>query len=152
MTYHSLRTTHAKKKTHSTHRRRNRRLLLALCLILLSGALLLPLIDAWRPDFYQPARPALTQAKIHLSAYYVAEKFLLTELSETHQELAATLDLLDKAKTQLAAADRRLLERLRSRLHRLEDDRVTKRLTPQALHQLYRQLAGELEELIHRSE
>jgi hypothetical protein len=153
MTDHSPGTTYSDTgKLYSLHRRRRRRLLMALALGLLLAALLLPLLEGWRPNFYQPARPALTQAKMHLSAFYVDEKFLLTELSETHRQLAATLDLLDKAKQQLAPADRSLLERLRARLRQLEDDRMTRRLTPDALHKLYKQLASELEELIHRSE
>ena len=55
--------------------------LLLTLLILLSIAMFQ--FNSVRPDFYQPVRPSLTEAKRHLSTFYANEKLLLKELSET---------------------------------------------------------------------
>lgn len=101
-----------------------------------------------RPNYDQPARPSLTEAKRHLDAFYADEKLLLKELSETRRQLEQTLRLLTKAQQQLSSEQRQTLERLRYRLYHLEDIRSTEQLTPESLRQTYRQLAAELSELV----
>lgn len=134
-------------------RTRSRFLLLAIVSAVVIVCLLqLPLLEGLRPDFYQPARPALTRAKIHLSAFYVDEESLLAELSKAHRQLLMTLAQLAKAKSQLSPEDRAVLERLRNRLRELEDERTTGHMTPEELHQTYRNMVGELEALIDRSD
>ena len=128
---------------------------LLLLLILVPAAILvslrLPQFVSRRPDFYQPARPDLTSAKIHLSAYYDDEKLLLSDLSQAHRQLSTTLSLLAKAKSQLAPKDRMLLDNLRSRLQDLEQARTSGGMTPETLRRTYQQLAAELKALIERS-
>ena len=135
---------------------RGRKGYLLLLLILVPAAVLvslrLPQFASQRPDFYQPARPDLTSAKIHLSAYYDDEKLLLSDLSQAHRQLATTLSLLAKAKSQLAPKDRLLLDSLRSRLQELEQARTSGSMTAETLRRTYQQLAAELKALIDRSE
>ena len=134
---------------------RDRKGYLLLVLILVPAAVLvslrLPQLTSRRPDFYQPARPDLTSAKIHLSAYYDDEKLLLSDLSQAHRQLATTLSLLAKAKSQLAPKDRLLLDSLRSRLQELEQARTSGSMTAETLRRTYQQLAAELKALIDRS-
>ena len=134
---------------------RGRKSYLLLLLILVPAAVLvslrLPQFVSRRPDFYQPARPDLTSAKIHLSAYYDDEKLLLSDLSQAHRQLSTTLSLLAKAKSQLAPKDRMLLDNLRSRLQDLEQARTSGSMTAETLRRTYQQLAAELKALIERS-
>ena len=134
---------------------RGRKSYLLLLLILVPAAVLvslrLPQFVSRRPDFYQPARPDLTSAKIHLSAYYDDEKLLLSDLSQAHRQLATTLSLLAKAKSQLAPKDRMLLDNLRSRLQDLEQARTSGSMTAETLRRTYQRLAAELKALIERS-
>jgi DNA repair ATPase RecN len=101
-----------------------------------------------RPDYYQPARPSLTEAKRHLDVFYADEKLLLKTLSETRWQLEQTLKLLTKAQQQLSLEQRQTLDRLRYRLYHLEDIHNTERMTPDSLRETYRQLAAELSDLI----
>ena len=134
---------------------RGRKSYLLLLLILVPAAVLvslrLPQFVSRRPDFYQPARPDLTSAKIHLSAYYDDEKLLLSDLSQAHRQLSTTLSLLAKAKSQLAPKDRMLLDNLRSRLQDLEQARTSGSMTAETLRRTYQRLAAELKALIERS-
>ena len=134
---------------------RGRKSYLLLLLILVPAAVLvslrLPQFVSRRPDFYQPARPDLTSAKIHLSAYYDDEKLLLSDLSQAHRQLSTTLSLLAKAKSQLAPNDRMLLDNLRGRLQDLGQARTSGSMTAETLRRTYQQLAAELKALIERS-
>ncbi|MEJ2456123.1 MAG: hypothetical protein P8103_18510 [Candidatus Thiodiazotropha sp.] len=124
-----------------------RSLILILGLLSMVGITLI-LYPPSRPDFYQPARPSLTEAKRHLDFFYADEKLLLKELSETRQQLDLTLNLLSDAGNQLSRQQHRTLERLRVRLHQLENIHNTEHMTPEALQETYRQLAAELKALI----
>ncbi len=120
---------------------------LPFALLLLTG-LTLYALSPLRPHFYQPARPPLTEAKRHLASFYADEKLLLQELTQTREQLNQTLDLLSKAELQLSYRQRRQLEALRLRLHRLDDLRVTQVMTTDRLHKTYLELAAELGRLI----
>ncbi len=124
-----------------------RPLILILGLLSMVGISLL-LYPPSRPDFYQPARPSLTEAKRHLDFFYVDEKLLLKELSEARHQLNLTLDQLSDAGNHLSRHQHRTLERLRARLYELENIHNTEHMTPKALQEIYRQLADELKALI----
>jgi hypothetical protein len=151
MTNHSLRND-LMGRFHYNQRNILRLLLLAFALAVLFVCLRLPLLHGLRPNFYQPARPDLTRAKIHLSAFYDDEQSLISELTQTHRQLLMTLALLSKAESQLSPDDRALLDRVRKRLRVLEREHASRRMTPEALRQTYHNLAAALENLIDGSD
>ena len=112
---------------------------------------LLFLLHESEPNYYQPARAALVAARHRLNEYYSHESVIIQQLHKAHQELDATMSMLDKAEN-LDPADRQRLDELRARLGQLDDVKRATRMSPDQLHDSYQKVAEELDELIHKLE
>ena len=98
------------------------------------------------PDYYEPARTALVSAREQLEASYSQEAALLAMLRKTHHDLEAAIRSLDKAK--VAPRHRRDMAILRERLRALEDVERLQHMTPDQLHESYREIELQLSNLI----
>jgi hypothetical protein len=123
-----------------------------LIVALLLGAMVVVLdLCGERPDYYQPARGAITDAALILSETYGTEKELLSKFQAVHRHLEDAIALLDRAE-RLDPADKRRIATLRVRLQALEDpDRMTTE-DPEEMHRSYHSLMEQLNALAHKLE
>lgn len=122
-----------------------------LTLILVLALWLLFLLHQSEPNYYQPARAALVAARHRLHEYYSHESVIIQELRKAHNELEATISLLNKAE-DLDPTDQQRLNALRLRLRELDDVKQATHMNPEQLHDSYRAVAEGLDELIHKLE
>ena len=129
--------------------RRGLAVVLVLALILTLWLALL--IHDTEPNYYQPARAALVVARHRLNEYYSHESIIIQQLREAQVELDAAMSMLTKAEN-LDPTDKQHLDALRLRLKQLDDVKQATRMNPDQLHDSYRAIAEQLDELIHRLE
>ena len=123
-----------------------------LVVALILGSVLL-IFDLYqdRPDYYEPARSALVEARLHLNASYDRERDLLKKVQSAHRELDAAIRFMERAE-QEAPADKKELAALRGRVQALEDDQKTEQMSVSELHRRYQALFEDLDALIRKHE
>lgn len=137
-----------KSASPAVNHRRRRYLVLGLGVIVLAAVGYFgPALREQEPDYYDPARAALVNARLRLEESIGHEKALLVQLQRTREELDAAIAQLEKA-ADLDPADRARIERLRSRLLSIESPDSTGAMNSKNLHASYQELLGQMESLI----
>lgn len=108
------------------------------------------LLRATGPDYYQPARTALVEARQKLEASYNHEAVLLEQLRSTHHDLEAAIVAL--AQARVSPGDELEVAKIQTRLRALEDVRDLEKLSPEQLHQSYRDIEAQLTALVEKLE
>ncbi len=104
-----------------------------------------------RPDYYEPVRSALVEARLHLNASYGRERDLLEQVRSVHRELEAAIQFMARAE-QAEPADRKDLAALRERIRALEDFQKTEQMSTSELFRTYQALIEDLNTLIRKHE
>ena len=129
-----------------------RRVFVILLLLTLIPALWLAfLLHDEEPNYYRPARAALVVARHRLNEYYSHESVIIQQLRKAHIELDAAMSMLNKAEN-LDPSDKKRLDSLSLRLRRLKDVKQAALMSPDQLHDSYRAVAEELDEITHKLE
>jgi hypothetical protein len=102
-----------------------------------------------RPDLFEPARGAISDAAMILSQTYSDEQDLIDRFQTVHRQLEKVIALLDRAK-RLDPADRREIETLRVRLQALENPSRMVSDDPERLKHSYHELIEQLNALADR--
>jgi chromosome segregation ATPase len=102
------------------------------------------------PNYYQPARKALVNARERLEQSYTHEETAIKELKITHRELETAIAALNKARVD--PAYQKKIATLRTRLQALEDIERLEQTSPRQLQQSYHQIANQLSVLIEKLE
>jgi hypothetical protein len=124
---------------------------LVLVAIILGGAYLVFDLNNERPNFYQPARGAITDAAMILSETYNSEKDLIEKYQSVHKQLESAIALLDKAE-KLDPDDQRQIETLQIRLRALENGERMLTTQPDELKRTYHELIEQMHTLAHQLE
>ena len=134
------------EQTENHHRRRY--VVLGLGVLALAAAIYFgPMLREQEPDYYDPARTALVNARLRFEESLGHEQALIAQLQMVREELDSAITQLDKA-ADLDPADRARIEALRSRLMSLERPDDLEKLGANELHQLYRDLLVQMDALI----
>jgi len=104
-----------------------------------------------RPDYYEPVRSSLVEARLHLTASYDRERDLLRQVHSVHRELEAAIRFMEQAE-RAEPADRKELAALRERVQALEDVQKTEQMSASELFRTYQALIEELNALIRKHE
>lgn len=129
------------------HRRR-RYVILGLAIIALVAALYFgPAFREQEPNYYDPARTALVNARLLFEESLGHEQVLVDQLQMAHDELDSAINQLSKA-ADLEPAFRTRIASLRARLLALEDPDSPGETSPEKLRQSYRDLMAQIEALI----
>ena len=129
------------------HRRR-RYVVIVLSIIALAVAIFFgPALREQEPDYYNPARTALVNARLRFEESLGHEQALITQLHMLREELGSAIAELEKA-ANLDPADRARIESMRSDLLSIEHPEKPGELNPNELHQSYRDLLAQMDALI----
>lgn len=104
-----------------------------------------------RPDYFEPVRSALVEARLHLTASYERERGLLEQVRSVHRELEAAIQFMERAE-RAEPADRKELAALRERVRALEDFQKTEKMSASELFHTYQALIEDLNSLIRKHE
>jgi chromosome segregation ATPase len=133
-------------ETESHHRRRYVFLGLTL-LIIVVVAYFGPVLRNREPDFYDPARTALINARQRFEESLVHEQELRNHMQMAHRQLQSALDELSRVEA-LDPAHRAGIESLRARLQAIENPQDPGAASPGELQQSYRDLLTQMDALI----
>ena len=132
----------------TTEHRRRRYVVLGLGIIALVAVIYFgPVLREQEPNYYDPARTALVNARLQLEESLGHEQVLIDQLKMAHEEL-------DSAITQLATvadldpAYRARIEALRASLLSIENPDRPGEKSPEKLQQSYRDLLAQMDALI----
>jgi len=129
------------------HRRR-RYVVLGLGIFALAAVIIFgPALREQEPDYYDPARTALVNARLRFEESLGHEQALITQLQMVREELGSAIAQLDKA-ADLDSADRTRIEAMRSGLLSIEHPENPGELNPDELQQSYRDLLAQMDALI----
>ena len=135
---------HPKREKH----RRRRYVLMGLGIIALAAAVIYgPALRKQGPNFYNPARNALVNARLRFEQSLDHELALVDQLQQAREELDLAITELGKA-ADLDPADRAKIEQMRSKLLSMESPDHLEQLGSQELFQSYRDLLAQMEALI----
>jgi|GEM_PF-3494425 hypothetical protein len=128
--------------------RRRRYIVLGAAIVALAGVIIFgPALRQQEPDYYDPARTALVNARLRFEESLGHEQALITQLHMVREELASAMAELDKA-ADLDPADRARIEDMRSGLMSIEHPDKPGELNPNELQQSYRDLLARMDALI----
>jgi exonuclease VII small subunit len=106
-----------------------------------------PALREHEPNYYNPARTALVNARMRFEESLGHEQALLTQLQMVHEDLDSAITQLGKA-ADLDSTDRARIEALRSSLVSTESPDRLGEVSSEKLYQSYRDLLAQLEALI----
>jgi len=129
-------------------RRRRRYWVLGLIIIVVAAVIFFgPALREQEPDYYNPARIALVNARMRFEESLGHEQALIEQLQMVHKELGSAIVHLAKA-ADLDPADRARIEAMRSTLESLENPERLRKASPEKLQQSYRELLAQMETMI----
>ena len=132
----------------TSYRQGRRYLLLTFGLIVLAVAIYFgPQLREQEPDYYNPARTALVNARLRFEASLGHEEALITQLRMAHEELDAAITQLSRA-ADLDPADRARIEGLRADLQAIERTDRQGETSAARLQESYRDLLTQMDALI----
>ena len=117
--------------------------ILALAAVIVFG----PALREQEPDYYDPARTALVNARLRFEESLGHEQALISQLQMVREELDSAITQLGKA-ADLDPADRARIEELRTRLQSIGRSGTLGELSSYELHQSYRELLAQMDALI----
>ena len=129
------------------HRRRRNIVLGLVTLALVAVVLYGPALREQEPDYYNPARTAIVNARLQLEESLGHEKALNEQLQMVHEELDSAITQLGKA-ADLDPADRARIEALRSSLMSIERPDASLEQSSNELYQSYSDLLSQMDVLI----
>lgn len=133
-------------QTEGHHRRR--RIVLGLFVFALAAVVYFgPMLRKQEPDYYDPARASLVNAKQLFEESLVHEQVLVEQLQMARKELDSAITQLAKV-AALDPAHRASVESLRAGLLSLENPGHPGKTSPEQLKQSYRDLLAQMDELI----
>jgi hypothetical protein len=106
-----------------------------------------PALREQEPNFYNPARTALVNARLRFEESLGHEQALITQLQKVHEELDSAITHLSKA-ADLDPADRARIETLRSSIQSMERPDGLVDLNSNELHKSYQDLLTQIDALI----
>jgi exonuclease VII small subunit len=106
-----------------------------------------PMLREQEPNYYNPARTALVNARLRFEESLGHEQALITQLQMVREELDSAITQLDKA-ADLDPADRARIKTLRSSLLLIEPHDGLREPSSNELHQSYRDLLAQMDALI----
>jgi len=128
--------------------RRRRYLVLGMGIIVLAAVIFFgPALREREPNFYNPARTALVNARLRFEESLGHEQALISQLQMVHEELDSAITHLGKA-ADLDPADRARIEALRSSIQSIERPDALVESSANELHQSYRDLLAQMDALI----
>ena len=140
--------TKLKLPSQTVDHRRRRYVVLGLVVIALAAAIYFgPALREQEPNYYDPARTALVNARLRLEESIGHEQALIAQLQMAHEELDAAIAQLAKA-ANLDPADRTRIESLRSILLSIESNDRLGAISSKKLQQSYQDLLAQIEALI----
>lgn len=98
------------------------------------------------PNYYSPARSSLISARQKIIESYNHESDMLKQMKTTHQELENAIAALNKARVDAATTAK--IDAIKVRLRSLEDVDHLENTSPRALLQTYREIEGQMSEII----
>lgn len=119
--------------------------ILTLLVMLIAGLLL----RDNKPDFYDPGRAAIVNARMHLEESLGLEQALIEQQRMAHAEINKAIAQLDKAET-LDAEDYSRIEQVRQQLLAIEKADSQREENPGELHKQYKDILDQMESLISR--
>jgi hypothetical protein len=129
------------------HRRR-RYVVLGLGIIALAAAIYFgPVLREQEPNYYDPARTALVNARLQFEESLGHEQVLIDQIQMAHEELDSAITQLAKV-AELDPAYRTRIEALRSSLLSIENTDHPGETSPEKLQQSYRDLLAQMDALI----
>ena len=141
-------TTEQNLRQQAVNRRRRRYLVLGAGIIALTAVVAFgPALRKQEPDYYDPARTALVNARLRFEESLGHEQALITQLHMVREELGSAIAELEKA-ADLDPADRARIEAMRSGLMSIEHPDKPGELNPNELHQSYRNMLAQMDALI----
>lgn len=141
-------TTEMNPPEQTVHHHRRRYLVLGLGILALAAALYFgPMLREQEPDYYDPARTALVNARLRFEESLGHEQALIAQLQMVREELDSAITQLGKA-ADLDPADRARIKVLRADLESIERPDDLEKLGSNELHQLYRDLLVQMDALI----
>ncbi|MGD8629740.1 MAG: hypothetical protein PVH38_03065 [Gammaproteobacteria bacterium] len=141
-------TTEQNLRQQAMKHRRRRYLVLGAGIFALAAVIYFgPALREHEPNYYNPARTALVNARLRFEDSLGHEQALITQLQKVHKELGSAIAELDKA-ADLDPADRARIEAMRAGLLSLEHPANPGELSLNELHQSYRDLLGQMDTLI----
>lgn len=144
----SERTVNTSRPADTEDHRRRRYILLGLSVILIAAAAYFgPALRDREPDYYDPARATLVNAKRLFEESLVHEQVLVSNLQMAREELDAAITQLGKVAT-LDPAHRSAVESLRAKLLSIENPDHPGATSPEELKLLYRDLLLQMDTLI----
>ena len=117
--------------------------ILALVAVIFFG----PALREQEPNYYNPARTAIVNARLRFEESLGHEQALIAQLQMVHEELDSAITQLGKA-ADLDPADRARIEALRASLQSIEHPDSLVALNSNELHQSYRDLLAQMDALI----
>jgi len=121
---------------------------LGLAIVLLAAAIFFgPSLREQEPDFYDPARIALVNARQRFEESLGHEQALVEQLQMAHAELESAIGQLEMV-ANLDPAHRTRIESLRASLRTIENSDRSGNTDPELLQQSYRDLLTQMDELI----
>jgi len=128
--------------------RRRRNIALGLGILVLAAVIFYgPALREQEPNFYNPARTALVNARLRFEESLGHEQALIAQLQLVHEELDSAITHLGKA-ADLDPADRARIEALRSSIQSIERPDALVESSANELHQSYRDLLAQMDALI----
>jgi hypothetical protein len=129
------------------HRRR-RQVVLGLVIIALAAATYFgPMVRKQEPNYYDPARTALVNARHLFEESLAHEQVVINQLQMAHEELDSAITRLAKV-ADLDPIYRTRIESLRASLLSLENPDRPGEASPERLQQSYRDLLAQTEAMI----
>ncbi|MEJ2094573.1 MAG: hypothetical protein P8X93_05255 [Gammaproteobacteria bacterium] len=129
------------------HRRR-RYVVLGLGIIALAAAIYFgPLLREQEPNYYDPARTALVNARLQFEESFGHEQVLIDQIQLAHEELDSAITQLARV-AELDPAYRTRIEALRASLLSIENTDHPGETNPEKLQQSYRDLLVQMDALI----
>jgi chromosome segregation ATPase len=115
----------------------------ALAVVIIFG----PALREQEPDYYNPARTALVNARLRFEESLGHEQALIAQLNMVREELGSAIAELEKA-ADLDPADRARIEAMRSALMSIEHSDEPGELNPNEQQQSYRDLLAQMDAMI----
>jgi hypothetical protein len=141
-------TTERNPRLQTVKQRRRRSIVLGTGILTLAAVIYFgPMLREQEPNYYNPARTALVNARLQFEESLGHEQVLLTQLQRVREELDSAITQLGKA-ADLDPADRARIEELRASLQSIEHPDGLVDLSANELQQSYRDLLAQMDVLI----
>jgi len=141
-------TTKLNLSVQTVEHRRRRYVALGLGIIALAAAIYFgPVLREQEPNYYDPARTALVDARLLFEESFGHEQVVIDQLQMAHEELDSAITQLAKV-ADLDPAYRTRIEALRASLLSIENPDHPEETSQEQLQQSYRDLLAQIDALI----